>query len=585
MKVCAFARYDLLSTASGVYDGAMLLEGSWPPGMAPKRAWSLDGEIDARFEWIDEAAAYWAEQMAESPVFDTDSDDVLGAISPHWLNVLALRYYLVKLIRVVAYFTEIRPLGYGDVVKLVGVRGRDEEYGDLLLQLCRNAQAALRVRYVDRRERQESFFPPNSRVRRGLGYAARLLGPPTPRGKSHRRVVLCGNAQLLDPVCRELITRRARVWWLYDRFAVKTWLRWRLAGAGQLVCNSSLALANRLVDRFNKPVDCRGVDLSQPIARWIAKCLQTLGPRQTHFVEQIDAHFRRVQPQALVLDEDATPFARAAVTLARRHGARTYVVQHGAPCSRFGFTPPAADQILAWGQSSRWQLTRWSVPDDQINVTGSPRHDELLSTFASQRELPRRRQADGKRKRQVLLLATMPPRDDQPGAVALNFTGGTYTEIIRMAAAAVSGIAETELIVKLHPRAEDDPIVREVLAEFPSLDSRVVRTKPLEKWLAEVDCVLSCASSGGVEATLAGLPVIQLLAPGTGGVLPHEEWGMVGTARDEEQLHRLLSEALSGSRPDAADPDPNVFGNLDAPAAARIAKEVLSDGAATDTQS
>ena len=36
-------------------------------------------------------------------------------------------------------------------------------------------------------------------------------------------------------------------------------------------------------------------------------------------------------PDALVLDEDATPLARAAVTLARRHRAASFVVRASLP--------------------------------------------------------------------------------------------------------------------------------------------------------------------------------------------------------------------------------------------------------------
>ena len=51
--------------------------------------------------------------------------------------------------------------------------------------------------------------------------------------------------------------------------------------------------------------------------------------------------------------ETAEPLARAAVAVARRHGCRSFVVPHGAPCCRFGFSPAAADNLLAWGESSR----------------------------------------------------------------------------------------------------------------------------------------------------------------------------------------------------------------------------------------
>ena len=63
----------------------------------------------------------------------------------------------------------------------------------------------------------------------------------------------------------------------------------------------------------------------------------------------------------------------------------------------------------------------------------------------------------------------------------MNLTRNTYYEIIRMAAAAVTRVPDAQLIVKLHPRAPDDPIAKQVLAGFPSLVSRVVRSRPLEK--------------------------------------------------------------------------------------------------------
>lgn len=576
MRVCVFARCDLLSTASGVYDGTVLLEGSWPSGLAAGAGRSLDETIDARFEWVDEAAAYWAERLARVPDLHHAHNEGSSAVSPHWLNALALRYYLVKLIRAVAYFTDVEPLGYGDVLKFVGVRGHDEDYADLLEQISRNARAGYRVRMVDRRHPSVSACPSNGRLRRVLGDLGRLLGPSRSRSASRRRVVLCGNPRLLDPVCRELIARRAQVWWLYDRFALKSWLRWRPAGGGQLVCNSSLAVHNRLIDRQRGTIDCRGVDLAESVARWIAKRLQTLGPRQTRILDQIETHFRRVQPHGLVLDEDATPFARAAVAMARRYGVRSHVVQHGAPCCRFGFAPAAADQVLVWGQSSQWQLAQWSVPAGRIQVTGSPRHDDLLERLSKARQSSAFLRSRGNRPFRVLLLATVPPRDDRPDSVALNLTRATYAEMLRMAAAAVNGLPNAQLIVKLHPRSPDDPIARQVLAGFPSLSSRVVHTGALEKWVAEVDCVLTCPSSAGVEATLAGVPVIQLLPPGTGSVLPHQQWGMLGTARSQPQLERLLAEVLAG-RASPMGPDPYVFANLDAPAAARIAQAVLAD--------
>jgi hypothetical protein len=174
----------------------------------------------------------------------------------------------------------------------------------------------------------------------------------------------------------------------------------------------------------------------------------------------------------------------------------------------------------------------------------------------------------------------VPPRDERPDAAALHLTRQSYAEMLRAALAAVAVIPDARLVVKLHPRTPDDPILTAVLAGFPRLRARVVRGGRLETWVAWADCVLSCLSSAGVDATLAGVPVIQLLPAGCGDVLPHRPWGMFGSARDEEALWPLLMRALAGDRFPVLPPHTDAFADLDGQAAARIAEAVLAQGPA-----
>lgn len=540
----------------------MLLEGSWPKGGR-----SLDDAIDARFHWIDEAAVYWAECLDELAPAEHLSSDLPA--SPAWLNALAFRYYLVKLLRVVAYFTEVRPLAATDEVELLAQWGRDKDYAELIGQLCERAGAALHVKWSDRPATSVAAFPANHRWRRTLARLGQWLEPTTTGNSS--RVILCGNPRLLDPVAEALDRRKARLWWLYDRFAVGSWLRWRMRGVGQLICDSSQGQENRLRAPGIERIECRGVDLAGPLRRWFAERLETAGVRQTRILEQIDAHFRRLHPDALVLDEDATPFARAAVALARHHGATSFVVQHGAPCCQFGFAPLSADRFLAWGQSSADQLMRWAVPEERIDVVGSPQHDRLHRECAS---CGKSRHPQAKRKPRILLLATVPPRDERPDAAWLHMTRRAYADMLRAAVATIAEISGARLIVKLHPRAPHDPILEKILAEHRSLKARQVRKASLERCLRNIDCVVSCGSSAGIDATLAGRPVVQLLPAGSGDVLPHDQWGLAGTARSAVELKALLGQVLSGSYQPAA-ANPHVFGDL-CGSAERIAEVVLT---------
>ncbi len=573
MRLVVYCRHGLVDQNLPADHPALLLEGSWHADEVSDGRRSLDEAIDGKFGWIDRQAAQHAQRLGE-----THGTSNVDGVSTAFLNALALRYYLVKLIRPIAYFSEVRPLRPGDQVELVAT-SRDRDYGDVLAGLCRAADVPCRVRITDAAVEPGSSFPPNPCWRRRLARLSLALHPSPDRTTARPNVVLCGNPRLLDPVCRELLARRCHLWWLYDRFALKSWLRWQAPGVRQLVCNSSLGRENRLANDSPERLDCRGIDLAGPVGRWLARRAATHGPRQTRLVEQIGAHFRDVRPTALVVDEDATPLPRAAVAAARCWGARSFVVQHGVPCCRFGFTPPLADRVLVWGESSRRRLADWGVPSQQIYVTGSTPADHLLcrrqqSEFRTDdRHAGERKQAC---RRRILLLTSVPPRDDRPDAVALHLTGHSYAQMLRFTCATVAGIDGVELVVKVHPRVPNDPVAAMLRTEFPSLRHRVVRSGSVARWLTDVDCVLSCGSSAGVEATLAGMPVIQLAPPGASDTLPYNRWGMIGTARDQRELERLLTDVLVPCRQPAEDLDPQVFADLGQSAAARIAEEVLS---------
>jgi len=65
-----------------------------------------------------------AERLAEPPFLADHEDTRCHSINPAWLNALGLRYYLVKLIRLVAYFTEVRPLRTEQSLQLVVATSR-----------------------------------------------------------------------------------------------------------------------------------------------------------------------------------------------------------------------------------------------------------------------------------------------------------------------------------------------------------------------------------------------------------------------------------------------------------------------------
>jgi hypothetical protein len=529
-----FARYDLAASTLQTDEPALLLEGNWPAGAQSSRRWSLDEWIDARHAWIDREASRLAERATHGPS---------GEITLTYLNVLPLRYYLVKLLRVIAAFAKTE-LQAAESLELHLARGRDEDYADVIGELTEQGACKIQIYWHDGWLPRKQSPPHNALWRRWAARISQWTQTATQNiDRDRRNVVLCGNPRILNPVCAELVGRGTRVWWLYDRFAVGAWRQWRRAGVGQLVCNSSLGRTHLFSDGFSPTrLLSRNVDLTRPVDRWLNRLAGEVGAAQSRLLEQVDLHFEQIRPDALVIDEDATPLPRAAVAVSRRMGIESTVVQHGVPCVQFGFAPLAADRICAWDAGSQRQLERWEIPSDRIVVTGSSQ-ESALQPLEQQRSQGSK--TPGPR---LLLLATVPPRDDRPEPATFHLTRQTYAEMLRIACAAAARIPGAKVVVKLHPRAQDPSHIQQAAAEFPALSFQIASAQSLRQLLSGCDCVLSCVSSSGIEAASVGLPVIQLLPVGSGDVLPAEDFGLVGSACTQEELDALLDRTLASPR-------------------------------------
>ncbi len=367
-----FARYNLV-LGDGSPDDELLLEGSWPPDQSLPGRWSLDEAIDAQFIWIDRLAMELADRAGAS----------CPDLSFAYINALALRYYIVKLLRVVAFFNHVQPIKRGGRLSLHTAPG-DEDYVELFEQLA----SARGLKLTLHGQRPSACPPPTAPRRPPLWrqWAARASlrrPPPVSRNRAAGpRVVLCGNPHILNPVCAELISRGTRVGWLYERFAVRSWWRWRAAGVEQLVCETG----RRRQSSFND-VSCHerltvdGVDLARPVNHWLAQRALEAGEPQSLLVERVESHFRRFRPTAVIVDEDATPLKRIAVAFGRSCGAASMVVQHGAPCGPFGFLPLAADKIAVWGDAASRQLQRWGLSPERFHTAGGPQIKNVSANF------------------------------------------------------------------------------------------------------------------------------------------------------------------------------------------------------------
>lgn len=551
-----FARRSLVpeallrAGAMPVGSSALLLEGDWGVEDAAGLH-SLDTAIDAeRFAGLDVEAQRLSMQMAEAAARTASFESADDGPNFADINALRLRYEAVRWLRVIAFWREYASGGETNDVELYVSPGRDDEFVALWRAMSRTFGFSLRIHFIRGEGEATSRFetPRNAWWRRTLGrfFANRAVDRDHPSLAAHRpRLLFVGNPRILDPVCDAALDRGAHVAWLYDRFAVGAWRKRRGEGIAWLTCDDDAEEGDGFsASLLREGLSYRDVVLDDVAETWYRRWRRRLGESQTRQWRRIAEHLDSLRPSRIVLDEDATPLARIVVAQAARLGIPTIVIQHGVCCVRFGFAPLAADVFCAWDEGTRRQLRAWGVAEDRIIVTG-PTRDQL----GMRRAIRTRRSselscASDDRPQRVVLLATMPPRDDRPDAVEFHLTTRTYAAMLHAACAAVSELPNAELIVKLHPRASADPLLARMLAQFPHLRHQVVAKVPLADALAAADCVLSCVSSAGIDAVVAGLPVVQLLPQGSGSILPSDWYGLLGSARTLDELRPLLRQAL-----------------------------------------
>lgn len=536
----------------------LLLEGSWPiddATSARRGDVALDDLIDSQQAALDVAAESLAEQIV---AVDRDSF--------YHVNALRLRYAAAKWLRCLAGLrivtSEQRPVA---VTLHAAADAADDEYVAVWTTICAAEGFALDV---VRRTAAAPALPTlirNASWRRLLARGMAHFRPRRHANPATPRVLLCGNPRILGPVCDELLRRGCDVAWLFDRFAVRAWWRWGRRGVWMPTCDETTAAvpSPSVVAMPRRSIVVAGVDWTDVAAAWRRRWEPHFGPQQARQRRRVAEHLDAFRPTHVVVDEDATPLPRSVLAAGREFGAASTVVQHGACAVRFGFAPLEADRIAVGDDGSRRQLLAWGVAPQRIVVVGSAHQDEFVVDVRTARPTAR-----DDRRRQILLLGTTPPRDDRPDAVTFRLTSRTYEQMLASAFAAVAELGDAVLVARSHPRTGSDPIFESVRRRFAHVPlRRTDRRERLADLVAAADCVLSCASSAGIDAARAGRPVVQLLPAGSGPILPAQWYGLVGESRSLDELRPLLAHALSTPIPlriNAADPQATAKRMVDA---------------------
>jgi len=209
---------------------------------------------------------------------------------------------------------------------------------------------------------------------------------------------------------------------------------------------------------------------------------------------------------AVVPNDAAFPYDRI-VDLLRARDVRVVLVQEG-----IRFDLPAETErrygaggaaiIAAWGESSREYFLAVGADPSTIRLTGNPRLGPPLPRPEHRSPAP------------PVLLTVTNPVDDQGLC-----SPAQKVEMIRRLVAALEEELRGDgcrVVLKLHAR-ESEGEYRTALGELGGL-VRFETTRPLPELFAEASAVIVMASTVGLEALRAGLPLGALEIPGRGFV-------------------------------------------------------------------
>ncbi|MFH0831788.1 MAG: UDP-N-acetylglucosamine 2-epimerase [archaeon] len=196
---------------------------------------------------------------------------------------------------------------------------------------------------------------------------------------------------------------------------------------------------------------------------------------------------------------------RSAVMAAKSKSIPTLMVQQGLQVDDSGrfFIPLTCDKIALWGPADKEYMGRWGIADSRLIVTGSSLHDSIsIKKISTKRkeELLEKLGLDGNKKTVLL--------------VSQAFEGiwgeNTRKRLIELVVNTIKNRKDMQLIIKLHPREEEE-MPKKIVEKYNP--KNVVITKKefdIDELIDLSDVMVTLESTCIYDAILLRKPVISV---------------------------------------------------------------------------
>ena len=238
-------------------------------------------------------------------------------------------------------------------------------------------------------------------------------------------------------------------------------------------------------------------------------------------IERVVATWR---PSVVVHLSDAHLTGRLVAEFAARGGTPSLVIQNhitGGPT--FGYLPLSSSAMAAWGEVSRDWMAAGGAPPEKLAVVGSPYAAALRRTLSG---------GDADRSTGTLVVATNNYDPDQ-------------NRVMASACVAYAAARGRRLVFRPHP-SEPDGLYRASIESAGAVDAAIARDEPLDRMLAGAAVVVTCQSGIGVDAVVAGVPLVHVnLMRGVADYIPYVEYGAALGVADPADLPAAIDEAVA----------------------------------------
>ncbi|UCH77629.1 MAG: hypothetical protein JSU81_07810 [Candidatus Coatesbacteria bacterium] len=221
------------------------------------------------------------------------------------------------------------------------------------------------------------------------------------------------------------------------------------------------------------------------------------------FAAAVERYLARRPPRLLLHLSDVHMTGRLAAELASREGIPTLVIQNhitGGPT--FGYLPLSSTKMAAWGRVSYEWLVAGGASPKKLVVVGSPYAAAATAQY-------------GKARGEI----------GDSLVVATNLADPEQNRLVALACAAYARERGRRLLFRPHP-VEPAGMYRKIVEYAGVPDARVAAEEPLADVLAGAAVVVAAHSGVGVDALLAGVPLVHVnLMAGIPDYLPYVEYG------------------------------------------------------------